>query len=136
MIGVTNPYVIGGIAGACLLSFGAGWMTHSWKADSDRLAKLERGIEKAAEASGKLEQDNEANRTIYREITKQVDKIVDRPVYRDQCFDADGLFLAQSALAGKLSGALPDASAIAGRDGGRSASPNRDGQPDVLRVSE
>lgn len=54
-------------------------------------------------ASQNLEKGNAKDRIRYRTITKTVDRYIDRPVYRNVCFDADG---------------LRDANAALGRDGG------------------
>lgn len=56
-----------------------------------------------------LEVDRGKAKIIYRTITKEVDKIVLRDVYRNICFDDDGLRAANTALIGALtSAAKPD----------------------------
>ncbi len=49
----------------------------------------------------KLEVKREKAKIIYRTITKEVDKVVERPVYRNTCLDADGLRLARCAIRGQ-----------------------------------
>jgi hypothetical protein len=56
---------------------------------------------KASKASTRLEVNNAKARIITRTITVQVDKIIDRPVYRNVCFDPDGLCLANAAIRGE-----------------------------------
>jgi len=51
-------------------------------------------------ASTKLEKGNADAKVVYRTITRDVDKVVDRVEYRDVCFDDDGLRLANDALRG------------------------------------
>ncbi len=92
-------------------------------------------------ASGALEQDREKARTVYRTITKEVDRVVEKPVYRDACFDPDGVRLANAALAGALLPArepdrrVPPAGPSGGREGGdrlaglRPAGPGLPGMP-------
>ncbi len=54
----------------------------------------------SANASAALEAGNAKREIVYRTITKNVDRIVERPVYSGVCFDDDGLRLANAALAG------------------------------------
>jgi hypothetical protein len=54
----------------------------------------------ANEAVASKEDRDEKARIVYRTITEMVDKIVDRPVYRNVCLDDDGLRLANAALGG------------------------------------
>ncbi|HEX7873044.1 MAG TPA: hypothetical protein VF475_09045 [Sphingobium sp.] len=53
--------------------------------------------------------------TIVREITREVPKIIDRPVYRNVCIDADGVRLIERAVAtangGGATGGRPDGAA-------------------------
>lgn len=51
-------------------------------------------------ASAKLEKGNADAKVVYRTITRDVDKVVDRVEYRDVCLDPDGLRLANDALRG------------------------------------
>lgn len=110
MFGI-NPYLIIGLMIAAL-AIGAGGYA---KGRSDGAAKCEMRIAALTKASQKakdaeaakahtaaadLEKENadanEENRV--REVV--VTKIVDRPVYRNTCFDADGLREANAALTG------------------------------------
>ena len=52
----------------------------------------------AQKASQELEAARGKTEIKYKTITKEVQKVVDRPVYRAVCIDADGLRLANSAL--------------------------------------
>jgi hypothetical protein len=77
------------------------------------------------ELSAKLIAAQAARKTTYATITRNVDRIVDRPVYRDHaCLDADGLRLVNAALAGTApdpggaASAVPAASAASGNNGG------------------
>ncbi len=52
------------------------------------------------DAANNYEVSNAQAKVRYRTITESVDRIVDRPVYRDRCIDDDGVRLAQLALSG------------------------------------
>lgn len=92
-----NPLLLAAlISGA--ISAGAAWKVQSWRYDSkekDRieaqqeLAKLDRA--KAQVASEGFEHDTASNTVKFRTITKVVEKIIDRPVYLQQCFDDAGV---------------------------------------------
>ncbi|MFA5901186.1 MAG: hypothetical protein WC829_18960 [Hyphomicrobium sp.] len=91
------------IAGA--LGFGAAWQVQAWRADAAELARLE-AVEQinrenatlAHRGSTGFEKDRSTNETRIRTITVEVDKIIDRPVFRNVCMDADGLQLINAAI--------------------------------------
>ena len=56
---------------------------------------------KAALAATNREVDRGKTKVIYRTIKEQVATYIDRPIYRTDCFDADGLRDANAALLGK-----------------------------------
>lgn len=55
----------------------------------------------AQEASKSLEGKREKAKVVYRTITNEVQKIVDRPVYVRECFDSDGMRLIAAAISGE-----------------------------------
>jgi hypothetical protein len=57
--------------------------------------------DRAVQASAELEAVRGKTEVKYRTITKQVEKIIDRPIYSNVCLDADGLRLANAALSRK-----------------------------------
>lgn len=69
---------------------------------------------KAIEQSSKLEDQHAKAQVVYRTITQQVDKIVERPVYRNVCFDDDGLHAVNDAIAGKVTDPSKPDSAVPG----------------------
>lgn len=100
-------YLIAGIAIVGVLSFLA-WRIYDAGADSVRVewaqaaeAQRQEEAERAGKASTKLETDNAKARVITRTIERQVDKIVERPVFRNVCLDADGLCLVNAAIRGE-----------------------------------
>lgn len=83
----------------------------AWDAANEEERKKE--AEQAAAASTQVEVKSEKAKIVYKTITQSVDKIIDRPVYRNVCLDADGLSNANAALVGQIpntgkpDGALP-----------------------------
>jgi hypothetical protein len=66
------------------------------QADEVRRQQL-RGVDTAAEGH---ENDKTAIQTVFRTITKEVEHVVEKPVYRNVCIDPDGLRVANRAIAG------------------------------------
>lgn len=108
---------------ALAVGFAGGWKTRTWKAGSDEAVRMQqeaqdaaRKVERADSASSMFETGRDAQRERIRVITKEVDRVVDRPIYRDGvCLDDDGLRLIANAvagpeLAGEPASALPAAS--------------------------
>jgi hypothetical protein len=110
-----SPYLLGGAALAALLAFGGGYIqggrttanTYQVKIDklqldaADRLQRTRDAMQaQSNEAVAMLEKDNARSHTVFRTITQQVDKIIDRPVFHNVCLDDDGLRLANLALSG------------------------------------
>ena len=114
-----TPWLLGGTAIAFVLATGAaGIYGHSKGYNSaaneyqlkidklqidarDQVQKVRDAMTaQANEAVNSLETQNAKARIVYRTVTEMVDRIVDRPVYRNTCFDDDGLRLVNAALAG------------------------------------
>lgn len=70
--------------------------------------------------AAQLEQSRHDRKTIYRTITRDVEKVVTRDLYRNECLDSDGLRIVNDALAGRASAGQPAASLpTAGATGGQ-----------------
>lgn len=101
-----DVYVYVAIAIAAAIASGtAVWNVQNWRFDSQRLASAEqvREVEKfRRQAANKGATAHEADkvriRTEFVPITKEVEKIVERPVYKNICLDADGLAVLQQAI--------------------------------------
>lgn len=85
---------------AAAVSAGSAWKIQNWRFDAREKERIEaqlelrRNNEKAATvASTGFEQDRTKNETRTRTVYVKVDKIIDRPVYRNVCVDDDGLRL-------------------------------------------
>jgi hypothetical protein len=71
------------------------------KADHAVVDKKDADAVKQNAPSIALEKTDAQAKVIYRTITKTVDRIVERPVYRSVCLDDDGLRAANDAIAGE-----------------------------------
>lgn len=108
------------------------WQVQNWRADSHEKERIEaqqeatRINEKAAStASTGFETKRANNETRYRTVTVEVQKIVDRPVYLQQCLDDDGLRIInrqirREADPGEPGLKLPGSGAAGRNDGKRS----------------
>lgn len=125
MFGIPSPYLIGGTALAFVVAVGAAEI-HGQSRGYDsaetkyklQISQMVIDAKEAAEKSRRamqsqadaalttLETQNAKARVIYRTINHDVDKIVERAVYRQVCLDDQGVTLANAALAG-VSVALP-----------------------------
>lgn len=92
-------------AASALAGFGAAWQVQAWRADAAELARLEavKDINRenatlANRGSTTFEKDRTQNETRTRTITVEVDKIIDRPVFRNVCVDPDGLRLLNAQI--------------------------------------
>jgi len=96
------------LAAGLLTGFAGAWKVQDWRQDAaelerakvesrDRLKKMERGDD-AAQAHEGFKAKTEI---VYVDRIKRVDRIVERPVYAAQCWDADGLRELNAAIAGR-----------------------------------
>lgn len=141
MLGLNPTTLLGALVGALAL-FGAGlWTGHeitsnAWQAEmaAQELALRERYVAEAEEANARADEAErkiEAIRAGTRVVTRYVDRLVERPGYRNVCLDPDGLRAVNAALTGAPAGpglagpALPGPDAAGGRDGGGGAAEAR-----------
>ena len=99
---------IAAAVGALLLVVGAffyGRHVGYTECENDRLKaaaaaqeKREKQIGQAQAGDAKAAEADVQRETIVREITREVPKVIDRPVYRDVCIDADGVRLIGRAV--------------------------------------
>lgn len=104
-------------AAAAALVAGAvgGWQARAWKAGADDLERIKTGQrdtlrrqEAAFGSADRLEQDRAARREVVRTITVEVPRVIERPVYRAECWDADGLRILTAAIGANADPAEPD----------------------------
>lgn len=97
------------------LAFSAGWKVRDWQAAAADLARMQteqrdtlRRQEAAFGAADRLETTRERIRTQIQTVTVEVPRVVERPVYRAECWDADGLRLITQAIGPAADTAQPD----------------------------
>ena len=102
-----------GVAGA--------WQVQSWRYEARDKARIEAQLEldrnnrKATQAASEgFENDRSKTNIKYVQIEVEVEKLIDRPVYRNVCYDTDGLRQLNEAIRttgdpGQPQGAVPAA---------------------------
>ena len=100
---------------AAAVGAAGGWQARSWKAGADDLERVRdeqrdalRRQEAGFGAAARLEQQRERIRTEIVTVTREVPHVVERPVYRAECWDADGLRLVTQAIGAPADPAQPD----------------------------
>lgn len=83
---------------ALALGFTSGWKVQAWRWDSDNLAKLEaqrenervnrRAADAASEGHEKRAADLDQQ---FRVIYSEVEHTIEKPIYKNVCFDEDGM---------------------------------------------
>ena len=108
-------------AGALAAGLAGGYYLRDLQADADDKARLEqankdamRRAENADRASATYESAKDATQARERVVIKEVTRVVTRPVYRNECVDADGLRILADDIAARTAPrqpapALPDA---------------------------
>ncbi len=99
------PWLAGGAAVALAAGFAGAWQVQGWRweaADAQRLRVEQRDtlrrMERADGAALAHEQHRAGLRQAAQIITREVERVVEVPLYRGECLDADGLRLVQRAL--------------------------------------
>lgn len=90
------------LGGAAYSIHDAGYQKAKTECQEAAAVRREAEARQAESAADKLEKENAKAKVVYRTITRTVDKYIDRPIYRNVCFDADGLRDANAALRGAL----------------------------------
>ena len=90
---------------AGLLVFGSAWKIQDWRFDSKEKERLEQVQEakrmrekRVVTASANYEKKKEVTRVKYVKVIEEVEKIVDRPVYKNICLDDDGIKLINDGI--------------------------------------
>ena len=114
---------------ALVLAFGAGWGLRGLQIKAATVdqtkAQAQADVKQAQRTSTAVQQHAQTKtETEIRYVTtvKEVEKLVERPVYLERCMDDDGLRVLNAQILGTNSPgpgpALPEAGHPAGRDGG------------------
>lgn len=92
---------------ALVMGFTGAWKVQSWRFAAAEVARVEHEAEvrrlqarQADTAAGGHEGDRAQIKTEFQTIFSEVERVVEKPVYRDLCLDADGLRLIESATRG------------------------------------
>ena len=120
------PYIIAGIVFIGALvggyvkihhdGYAQGTAETQSKWDAANRAQREKEAAASAKAAADLQAERSKKKVVIEQRTVYVDKIVERPVYRNQCFDADGMRCLNAAIAGKDSaGCKPDSAVPAAK---------------------
>lgn len=90
---------------AGVIGFAAGWQVNDWRHEAARAEQADQQREadrkqeaKLDAASASHEAVRENIRTEFQVIYRDRDRVVEKPVYRNVCLDADGLRLIKSAI--------------------------------------
>lgn len=102
------------VAGVLLVAFGGGWYARGQLEEIED-AKQAQAIQRAVDTfreheqnvARTLDQKLEKLKANERVIEREIPKIIDRPVYRNVCIDADGLRLLEEARVGKTGAGKP-----------------------------
>ena len=91
-----------------LIAFLAGWQVNGWRlaaekaaAEEARQAMIDAYREEEAKSAALLEKRLKELRANEKVIERERIKLVDRPVYSNECLDDDGVQLVERARAGK-----------------------------------
>lgn len=111
------------------LAFGTGWWLRGLQVKAATVdqtkAQAQADVQQAQRTSTAVQQHAQAKTETeirYVTVTREVEKLVERPVYLERCMDDDGLRVLNGQILGTNSPgpgpALPEAGHPAGRDGG------------------
>lgn len=100
---------IAALLAALALGFTAGWKVQGWRCEANEAEAAEQARELRAQqarqadaAAATFEQTREQQRAEIQTITRTVEKMVERPIYKNICLDDDGLKQLSSAAFGPV----------------------------------
>jgi len=116
------------IVAALVLAFGAGWWLRGLRVKAAMVkqaqAQAQADVQQAQRTSEAVQAHAQAKTETeirYVTVTREVEKLVERPVYLERCLDDDGLRALNAQILGTdtpgAGPALPEADHPAGRDG-------------------
>lgn len=109
LYGLLALAIIGALSGIAWKIYSAGQTAKQVEWDKASTQQARKETTQSTHAATQLEAKNADAKVVYKTITRTVDKYIDRPVYRAECFDADGLRDANAALVGQAAApAKPD----------------------------
>ena len=125
----TMELKLAAIGAALVLAFGTGWWLRGLQVKAATVdqtkAQAQADVQQAQRTSTAVQQHAQTKtETEIRYVTtvKEVEKLVERPVYLERCMDDDGVRILNAQILGTdtpgAGPALPEAGHPAGRDGG------------------
>ena len=124
-----SPYLIGGVGLALLVAYvggrhdGTRIERSAWQArEAGKIVKQRELAGQIQKIGGEYEQGKAAREAGAREVRSEVTRIIERPVYRDVCLDADGVRVTAQAVriangdTSEPASAVPEAPRAEGRD--------------------
>lgn len=97
-----------------IIAFAAGWKVNGWRlaaeksaAEEARQAMIDAFKEEEAKSAAVLEKRLKELRANEKVIERERIKLVDRPVYSNECLDSDGVQLVERARTGKTNPSKP-----------------------------
>lgn len=97
-------YLAAGIFSAITAFYGA-WQVQDWRYTAKDKARIEaeaKAKEENAVKQDKAAERHEATKEIIRTqfipVIKEVERVIEKPIYRNVCLDSDGLRIIQNAL--------------------------------------
>lgn len=105
MIALWHVVAVGLVAAGA--GFTGGWQVRAWKAGADRADELQVAARDAFRRAERVDVAATAHETARaslqqqdRVLTREIDRVVEKPVYRAKCLDADGLRILSAAIDG------------------------------------
>ncbi len=109
LYGIVALGIIGALGGISYKIHHAGYEEGKQECLEAAVAQAKREQEASAKAAKDLADERAKTKVVIQKRTVYVDKIVDRHVYHNQCFDADGLRCLNAAINGTdAAGCKPD----------------------------
>jgi len=93
--------IIGSLGGISYKIHDAGYQQAKQECERAAAEQREAEAKQASKAATKLEASDAKAKVVYRTIRQTVDKVVEKPVYRNVCLDDPGLRVANDALSGR-----------------------------------
>lgn len=126
---------------ALALAFGTGWKVCAWKNGAERTAETEREMQVLAArartvdaAAARHEGYKAAAKARERQTKPEVDRVVQAPVYRNECISPDGMRILEADIAARRAPAGKSAPAVPGN--GPAERPGRDNHVPVDEVRD
>lgn len=99
-------HLVAAMVAAAAAGIGA-WTVQDWRYESKEAERMEMAAKEQARRADRIdtaavghERDRAEIHTRFVTITEEVERVVEKPVYRDVCLDADGLRVLTDAIGG------------------------------------